>query len=95
MNGDSVRLSKDDQERRERVVARLRRKAGRVRENALSKGRRYAAEGRLVVRSVDGESARAECRGDGATYQVGFDNGRWFCSCPALGRCSISTRSAS
>jgi len=28
MNGDSVRLSKDDQERRERVVARLRRKAG-------------------------------------------------------------------
>jgi hypothetical protein len=27
MNGDSVSLSKDDQERRERVVARLRRKA--------------------------------------------------------------------
>jgi hypothetical protein len=58
-----------------------------VRENALNKGRRYVAEGRLVVRSVTAESARAECRGDGAIYKVGYD-GRWFCDCPALGRCS-------
>jgi hypothetical protein len=59
-----------------------------VRENALNKGRRYAAEGRLVVRFVEAGSARAECRGDGATYVVGFESGRWSCSCPALGRCS-------
>jgi hypothetical protein len=59
-----------------------------MRENALSKGRRYVAEGRLVVRSLNAESARAECRGDGAIYQVGFADGRWFCDCPALGRCS-------
>lgn len=59
-----------------------------MRENALNKGRRYVAEGRLVVRSVNSESARAECRGDGAIYSLGFDGGRWWCSCPALGRCS-------
>jgi hypothetical protein len=59
-----------------------------VRENALNKGRRYAAEGRLVVRAVDAQSARAECRGDGTIYTLGFENGRWTCNCPALGRCS-------
>jgi uncharacterized Zn finger protein len=59
-----------------------------VRENALSKGKRYAAEGRLVVYSVTSEQARAVCRGDGAIYTVGFENGRWFCTCPAKGRCS-------
>jgi uncharacterized Zn finger protein len=59
-----------------------------VRENALSKGRRYAAVGRLVVQSVTPSVARAVCRGDGAIYKVGFDNGRWSCDCPAFGRCS-------
>ena len=59
-----------------------------MRENALNKGRRYVAEGRLVIRSVDAGSARAECRGDGAIYAVGFADGRWSCNCPALGRCS-------
>jgi hypothetical protein len=59
-----------------------------LRENALGKGRRYVADVRLIVRSVTAESARAECRGDGAIYSLGFENGRWFCSCPALGRCS-------
>jgi hypothetical protein len=59
-----------------------------VRENALNKGRRYVSEGRLVIRSLSAEAARAECRGDGRTYSVGFANGRWFCNCPALGRCS-------
>lgn len=58
----------------------------RVRENALNKGRRYAAEGRLVIWSVDATSARAECRGDGGIYTLGFDNERWFCNRPALGR---------
>jgi hypothetical protein len=59
-----------------------------LRENALNKGRRYVAEGRLVIRSVDATAARAECRGDGAIYTVGFADGRWSCNCPALGRCS-------
>jgi hypothetical protein len=59
-----------------------------VRENAQGKARRYVAEGRMIVRSVTAETARAECRGDGAIYTLGFDNGRWFCTCPALGRCS-------
>jgi hypothetical protein len=59
-----------------------------MRENALNKGRRYCAEGRLVVRSVNAKSAKAQCRGDGAIYALGFENGRWFCNCPALGRCS-------
>lgn len=59
------------------------------RENARSKGRRYLAEGRLVIRSLDRRSIKAECRGDGAIYQLGWDlDSGWFCSCPALGRCS-------
>jgi hypothetical protein len=57
-------------------------------ENATGKARRYVAEGRLIVRAVDSTSARAECRGDGVIYEVGFKDGRWFCDCPALGRCS-------
>ena len=59
-----------------------------MRENAAGKARRYVAEGRLIVRSIDATSARAECRGDGRIYQVGFDGRRWHCDCPALGRCS-------
>ena len=59
-----------------------------MRENAQGKARRYVSEGRLIVRSVTAESAQAECRGDGAIYELGFTDGRWFCTCPALGRCS-------
>jgi uncharacterized Zn finger protein len=59
-----------------------------VRENALNKGRRYVAEGRLVVRSVTAQTAWAECRGDGAIHTLGFADGRWWCTCPARGRCS-------
>jgi hypothetical protein len=59
-----------------------------MRENAVKKGRRYAAEGRLGIRHVDETSARARCREDCAIYRPGFENGRWFCICPAFGRCS-------
>ena len=60
------------------------------RENAAAKGRRYLAEGRLVVRAVDERAgtARAVCRGDGAVYALGRDGGGWFCSCPARSRCA-------
>jgi uncharacterized Zn finger protein len=54
-----------------------------TRESATVKGRRYLVEGRLRVLSVHGGRVWAECRGDGATYQLGFAHGRWHCSCPA------------
>jgi hypothetical protein len=57
------------------------------RENAAAKGRRYIAEGRLVVRYLDDDGARADCRGDGAIYSLGYERG-WWCSCAAKGRCS-------
>jgi len=62
-----------------------------VRENAVAKGRRYVAEGRLVVRALDeyGGSVLADCRGAGAVYAVGRDErGGWFCQCPARGTCA-------
>ncbi len=58
------------------------------RENAATKARRYVSEGRLVVDLVANGEVRARCRGDGAIYRLGYRNGRWACSCPALGRCS-------
>ena len=58
------------------------------RENAAVKGRRYVAEGRLIVELVANGEVRARCRGDGALYNLGFHGGRWACDCPALGRCS-------
>lgn len=30
----------------------------------------------------------AECRGGGAVYRLGWQDGRWRCDCPALGTCS-------
>lgn len=58
------------------------------RESAATKARRYLAEGRLIVRRLDENTAQAECRGDGAIYRLGFDKGAWLCSCEAKGRCS-------
>ena len=57
-------------------------------ENAAVKGRRYVAEGRLVVDLVANGEVRARCRGDGAIYNLTVLEGRWECDCPALGRCS-------
>jgi hypothetical protein len=59
-----------------------------VRETVGAKARRYLVEGRLVVHHVDERTARAECRGDGATWPLGFEDGRWWCACPTRGRCS-------
>lgn len=58
------------------------------RESAEVKGRRYLIEGRLVIKHVSEDAIRARCRGGGAVYELGLDRGEWFCSCPALGRCS-------
>jgi hypothetical protein len=60
------------------------------RESAIEKGRRYVAEGRLVVRELherDGVTL-ADCRGDGAVWSLGHDQRGWWCSCPARGRCA-------
>jgi uncharacterized Zn finger protein len=60
-----------------------------MRENAAVKGRRYLTEGRLTVRVISPNAVEATCRGDsGVVYTVGFDAGRDYCSCPAVGRCS-------
>src|SRR5262245_4671428 len=81
--------SRADRARDPRADDSVRRQGAQVkRERASEKAKRYLAEGHLVIRTVTPESARAECRGDGAIYQVGFQDGRWFCDCPALGRCS-------
>ena len=62
-----------------------------MRENYQAKAKRLLGEGRLVVRSVDGDAITARCRGDsGEICSVGHDDaqGSWFCTCPAKGRCS-------
>jgi hypothetical protein len=59
------------------------------RESAEQKGRRYAAEGRLVILQVDARSIRARCRGAGRIYSPGWtEAGGWHCSCEARTRCS-------
>lgn len=58
------------------------------RESADTKAARYLAEGRLVVTRVDGNLVTATCRGDGQIYVLGRDQRGWYCTCPALGRCS-------
>jgi len=60
-----------------------------MRENARAKGRRYLAEGRLVVREAGGARIVATCRGAGAEHRLGCDeDGLWWCTCPAHGRCA-------
>lgn len=58
-----------------------------AREDVEAKGRRYLAEGRLVVTLAGGAMIEARCRGTGAVHRLGFDMG-WWCTCPARGRCS-------
>jgi hypothetical protein len=59
-----------------------------MKENARLKGARLLAEDRLTVLRVDENRVEAECRGTGAIYRLGWADGRWSCSCSALGRCS-------
>jgi uncharacterized Zn finger protein len=58
------------------------------RENVELKGRRYLTEGRLLVHQVTPNEIRATARGNGWVYALGFNEGSWFCGCPAIGRCS-------
>jgi hypothetical protein len=59
-----------------------------VRENAQAKGLRYLTEHRLTVLRVDRERVEAECRGSGAVYRFGWQDGAWRCECPALTTCA-------
>jgi hypothetical protein len=61
-----------------------------TREDAITRGRRLVAEGRLIVNYVSGRVITAVCRGDsGAIHRCGFDPGRgWWCACPALTKCA-------
>jgi uncharacterized Zn finger protein len=56
-----------------------------VRENVDARGRRLLTEARLRVleASEDGGYVSATCRGSGAQWNVGFEDGRWRCDCPA------------
>jgi uncharacterized Zn finger protein len=58
------------------------------REHRRAKAARLLIEGRLTVLSAHQGRVRATVRGDSATYRLGFDRGRWWCHCPARGRCS-------
>lgn len=58
------------------------------RENVDTKGRRYLLEGRLTIHRVDEHGIRAICRGTETTWELGYSSGRWWCECPARGRCS-------
>jgi hypothetical protein len=59
------------------------------RESAAAKGLRLLQEGRLRVTAISRDSIDAVCTGDSAeVYALGWRRGRWYCSCPALGRCS-------
>lgn len=59
-----------------------------MRESAATKARRYLAEGRLIVRRVDGPYALAFCRGDGVMHRIEQHHDVGICSCPARGRCA-------
>ena len=59
-----------------------------MRENYQRKAARYVTEARLSVERVDRSGIRATCRGSGAVYELGYENGRWHCSCPAHGVCA-------
>jgi hypothetical protein len=60
------------------------------RESSRVKGARILVESRLTFdlgRSAPGR-AFAYVRGDDRTYECGFAKGRWWCACPARGKCS-------
>jgi uncharacterized Zn finger protein len=59
-----------------------------MRESAETKGRRYLLEGRLLVERVDSHGIAATCRGNGATYRLGYNGTAWGCTCPARGVCA-------
>ena len=59
------------------------------REDHVSKGRRYVAEGRLTITRVQLDHVTATCRGSGAIWRCGHaPNHGWWCDCPAKSECA-------
>jgi hypothetical protein len=60
-----------------------------MRERVPVKARRLLSEGRVTIRFVGDDRIWATCRGDSAeVYAVEWTPAGWWCSCPALSRCS-------
>jgi hypothetical protein len=60
-----------------------------MRESTAQKGRRYLAEGRLIVTALDQHHVTATCRGDGALHRLSWTPAQgWTCTCLARGRCA-------
>jgi uncharacterized Zn finger protein len=57
-------------------------------ESVTDKASRYLTEHRLTVLRVGDERVEAECRGGGAVYRLGWQDGKWRCDCPAKARCA-------
>ena len=59
------------------------------REDAVTKGRRYASEGRLTVTRAERDLVVAVCRGSGAIHRCGHAPAHgWWCTCPSKSLCS-------
>jgi len=62
-----------------------------VRETPQAKAHRLLVTGALTVTSVNGDTIRATCRGDSATYELGHHpraTPPWWCGCPARVTCA-------
>jgi uncharacterized Zn finger protein len=60
-----------------------------MKESSQEKANRYLIEGRVIITRVDDEQITASVRGSDQDYWAGYDpqQGRWWCECPARGRC--------
>ncbi len=59
------------------------------REDAFTKARRLLAEGRVSILRAGHEALVARVRGDSARlYRAGYEDGRWYCACPAKSACA-------
>lgn len=57
-------------------------------ETVDEKAWRYLLDGHLTIGLIANGKILASCKGSGGrSYVLGFDQGRWLCSCPALGAC--------
>ena len=61
---------------------------GKGRRTKWEKAIRLLVQGRLRVYHVESHIVEAEVKGDsGVLYKVGWNAGKWYCSCPARVDC--------
>jgi uncharacterized Zn finger protein len=63
-------------------------RVGNGRENAQSKGLRYLASGRVLIRRAGPDHVEATVRGNGYLWRVEYRDGWWRCDCPARSKCA-------